>query len=46
MQRYTAHAASASSLSETHMHYDAMLRTAGELGVETPALQSLGRFLV
>jgi 2-dehydropantoate 2-reductase len=45
MQRYTAHAASAGSLSETRMHYDAMLRTARELGIETPALHSLGKYI-
>lgn len=41
MQRYTAHAASASSMQETRMHYDAMRCTASELGMQAPALQSL-----
>lgn len=45
MQRYTAHAASAGSLQETAMHYEAMLRTASDLGVEMPALQSLRKYL-
>jgi ketopantoate reductase len=45
MQRYTAHAASTGSLRETRRHYDAMLRTASELGVETPALKELGKYL-
>jgi 2-dehydropantoate 2-reductase len=45
MQRYTAHAVTAGSLAETRMHYDAMLRTARELEVDVPALQSLGKFL-
>lgn len=45
MQRYTAHATSTGSLCETRMHFDAMLRTAGELGVEVPALQSLGKYM-
>jgi ketopantoate reductase len=44
MQRYTAHAASAGSLLETRMHYDAMLRTAKELGMEVPALEDLGKY--
>jgi 2-dehydropantoate 2-reductase len=41
MQRYSAHAASAESMQETRLHYDAMLRTADELGMEVPALKSL-----
>jgi 2-dehydropantoate 2-reductase len=45
MQRYTAHAASAGSMQETAMHYEAMLSTARELGMEVPALQSLAEFL-
>jgi 2-dehydropantoate 2-reductase len=45
MQRYTAHAASTGSMQETRMHYDAMLHTASELGVQVPALQSLAVFL-
>jgi 2-dehydropantoate 2-reductase len=45
MQRYTAHAASAGSLQETALHYHAMLRTAGEVGMEIPALQSLDVYL-
>jgi 2-dehydropantoate 2-reductase len=45
MQRYTAHAASTGSMQETTMHYDAMLRTASELGMEVPALQSLGTLI-
>jgi ketopantoate reductase len=45
MQRYTAHAASEGSLRETRMNYDAMLRTAKELGIATPALITLGTFL-
>ena len=45
MQRYTAHAASASSMQETRLHYEAMRRTASELGMELPALQSLEVFL-
>lgn len=32
-------------LHETCMHYDAMLRTASELGMEVPALQSMGKYL-
>jgi hypothetical protein len=44
MQRYTAHAASAGSLLETHMHCDAMLRTAKELRMEVPALEGLGKY--
>ncbi len=42
MQRYTAHAASTGSLRETRINYDAMLRTAGEMGIDTPALKKLG----
>ena len=45
MQRYTAHASSAGSMQETRIHYDAMLSTASELGMEVPALQSLGVFM-
>jgi ketopantoate reductase len=45
MQRYTAHAASPASLCETRMHYEAMLHTAKELGMEMPALKSLGKYL-
>jgi 2-dehydropantoate 2-reductase len=41
MQRYTAHAASPGSMQETGIHYHAMLRTANELGMELPAMQSL-----
>lgn len=41
MQRYTAHAASTESMQETVMHYNTMLRTAVELGMEVPALRSL-----
>jgi 2-dehydropantoate 2-reductase len=41
MQRYTAHAASTSSMQETRMHYDAMRRTASEVGMDVPALESL-----
>jgi hypothetical protein len=32
-------------MQETAMHYNAMLRTASELGMEVPALQSLEVFL-
>jgi len=45
IQRYTAHAASLGSLRETRLHYLAMLRSADELGVEMPALKSLGQYL-
>ncbi len=45
MQCYSAHAASAGSLRETRLHYDAMLRTASQLGIETPALKELGKHL-
>jgi 2-dehydropantoate 2-reductase len=45
MQRYTAHAASPGSLQETAMHYDAMLCTAMELGMDVPALQGLRKYL-
>jgi 2-dehydropantoate 2-reductase len=45
MQRYTAHAASAGSLRETKMNYGAMLRSADEMGLATPALHSLGIYL-
>jgi 2-dehydropantoate 2-reductase len=45
MQRYTAHASSAGSMQATRMHYDAMLSTASELGMEVPALQSLEMLL-
>ncbi|HVN53325.1 MAG TPA: 2-dehydropantoate 2-reductase N-terminal domain-containing protein [Anaerolineaceae bacterium] len=41
MQRYTAHAASEGSLREMRYHFDAMLRSADELGTATPALSSL-----
>jgi 2-dehydropantoate 2-reductase len=46
MQRYTAHAASAGSMQETRMQYEAMMQTASELGMEAPALKSLGVFLI
>jgi 2-dehydropantoate 2-reductase len=42
MQRYTAHAASPGAMREAMANYRAMVRTAGELGVETPALDALG----
>jgi ketopantoate reductase len=45
MQRYTAHAASPASLSETKLHYNAMIKTAEETGSSTPALRSLATFL-
>jgi 2-dehydropantoate 2-reductase len=45
MQRYTAHAASPGSLQETGMHYSTMLRTAKDLGMEVPSLESLGKYL-
>jgi 2-dehydropantoate 2-reductase len=45
MQRFTAHAASAGSLRETKLNYDAMLKTADELGVATPAMLALGKYL-
>jgi len=45
MQRYTAHAASAGSLRETRWNYDAMLQTADEVGMDMPALRSLGVYL-
>jgi ketopantoate reductase len=45
MQRYTAHAASEGSLREMRYHFDAMLKTADELGIPTPALRSLGKHL-
>jgi ketopantoate reductase len=45
MQRYTAHAASAGSLAETKVNYDAMLKSAHELGVATPAFNQLGQYL-
>ncbi|NMB55400.1 MAG: ketopantoate reductase family protein [Leptolinea sp.] len=41
MQRYTAHAASAGSLRETKYNFDAMLKTAKELKLPTPALNEL-----
>jgi hypothetical protein len=34
MQRYTAHAASSGSLQETYLHFDAILRMAGEFRVD------------
>jgi ketopantoate reductase len=45
MQRYTAHAASTSSLIETKLHYNAMIKTAEETGLATPALKSLATCL-
>ena len=45
MQRFTAHAASESSLRETKMNYGAMLKTAEDMGIETPALNILGAYL-
>jgi ketopantoate reductase len=45
MQRFTAHAVSDGSLRETYFHYQAMLKTADELGVPIPALRSLGNHL-
>ncbi|HTP02292.1 MAG TPA: 2-dehydropantoate 2-reductase N-terminal domain-containing protein [Anaerolineales bacterium] len=45
MQRYTAHASSEGSLREMRYHFDAMLKTAGECGVATPALCSLDGYL-
>jgi len=45
MQRYTAHANSEGSLREMRFHFDAMLKTAREFGVATPALQSLESYL-
>jgi 2-dehydropantoate 2-reductase len=45
MQRFTAHAASAGSLRETKMNYDAMMKTAEEMQMNTPALKSLGIYL-
>jgi ketopantoate reductase len=45
MQRFTAHAASEGSLRETKMNYEAMLVTADELKIVTPALKTLGIYL-
>lgn len=45
MQRYTAHAASESSLREIRYHYTAMLKSAEALGVDMPALRSLAQYI-
>jgi ketopantoate reductase len=45
MQRFTAHAASEGSLRETKINYEAMLKTADDFSVATPALGTLGRYL-
>jgi 2-dehydropantoate 2-reductase len=45
MQRYTAHAASESSLKEMRFHFDAMCRTAATLRMPLPALCSLEQYL-
>lgn len=43
MQRFTAHAAD--SLPEAKANYDAIMRTADELGFSMPAMQQLGKYL-
>jgi 2-dehydropantoate 2-reductase len=45
MQRYTAHAASAGSLRETRMNYEAMLQMAEKMGIAMPATRALGVYL-
>lgn len=45
MQRYTAHAASESNLIETKMHYNAMMKTADELGFNMPHTRTVGGYL-
>jgi ketopantoate reductase len=45
MQRFTAHAASDSSLRETKLHYAGMMRTARGLGFDMPHTQTLGVYL-
>ncbi len=45
MQRFTAHAASPGAIREAKANYDAMVETAKQLGIETPALESLGPYL-
>jgi 2-dehydropantoate 2-reductase len=45
MQRFTAHAASPGAVREAKENYDAMMRTAKHLGIETPALEALGPYL-
>ena len=45
MQRYTAHAVSESSRTESKYHFDQVMRTAIELGFEIPNLKTLGKHL-
>lgn len=45
MQRYTAHAASDSSLQETKKHYASIMKTANELGVDMPHTRAVGAYL-
>ncbi len=42
MQRYTAHAASDSTLREAKMHYFSMLKTANDLGLDVPYTKAVG----
>jgi 2-dehydropantoate 2-reductase len=44
-QRYTAHAASASSRQETRAYYAAVMKTAVELGMEMPYTKAIGTYL-
>ncbi|MCE1252591.1 MAG: hypothetical protein LWX83_03465 [Anaerolineae bacterium] len=44
MQRYTAHASSRSSMLESCLHFQNMLKTAHELNVAAPALESLAEY--
>ena len=45
MQRYTAHASSASSLRETKMSYAQVMTTATRLGYDMPFTRTLGQYL-
>jgi 2-dehydropantoate 2-reductase len=45
MQRYTAHAASEGNLQETKAYYSSMMKTAEELGFNTPHTKALGAYL-
>ena len=45
MQRYTAHVNAPGSLDEMRLHYHAMLRTADEIDIPTPAFNRLGEYL-
>lgn len=45
MQRFTAKASSPGAMRDAKENFDAMMRTARELEIQTPSLASLGQYL-